>query len=256
MEKFIYKLIKKAGKIFISYYGKINKSDIEFKNPRDLVTIADKEIENFIVTKIKRKFPEDTLIGEENKYKQLNKKRVWYIDPIDGTTNFIHKFPLCGISIAFEENRELKYGFVYFPLIKELYYAKKGYGAYLNNKRIYTSKEESLINSVLVTGFACLRAGRKNNNLSNFVKIAPLLRGIRRTGSAAYDLCSVASGRFEAFWELELNSYDVMAGVLIVQEAGGIVTDFSNTKEFIKKKEILASGNINIHNQLLKLLNN
>jgi len=253
MQKFILNIIKKAGKRLLKYYGKIDAYEIKGDNPTDIVTIADKAIEEFVVSAIKSKFNNHTIIGEEGSGLKGTEDSVWYIDPIDGTTNFFHKLPFFGISIAYQEEGILKDGAIFFPVLNELFWASKGKGAFMNGKRIAVSNISDIKESLLATGFACLRSGLKNNNIENAIKVLELLHDFRRTGSACYDLCSVACGRIDGFWEINLSSWDVAAGALIVQEAGGKVTDFNGGSEYIKTRRIVAT-NGKIHEALLKLL--
>ena len=253
MKKRIEKIIKQAGQKLMRYYGTLEKNDIEFKNPIDLVTKADKEIENFLRRKLKKAFPYVGFIGEEGGMSGENKNKIFIVDPLDGTTNFVHTYPFFAISLGYRENNITKMGFVYLPYFKTMYFAEKGKGAFKNKKKLIVSKTKNLINALTVTGFACVRSNKKPDNLPILNKIIYKVRGVRRDGSAAIDLCFVAEGIFDAFWELNLNSWDIAAGVLIVQEAGGLVTDFSNNFEFEKKKEILATNSY-IHNNLLNII--
>lgn len=253
MQKFILQIIKKAGKRLLRYYGRIKEYEFKYNNPKEIVTVADKEIENFIKQQIEKRFPGHIIIAEESENRESRGRNTWYIDPIDGTTNFVHNFPFFGIAIAYEEDNRVQNSAIYFPALNELFWAERGKGAFKNNKRIYVSGEQNINNTLLATGFACLRAGWKENNLKYLNKILPLVRDIRRTGSACFDMCAVACGRIDGFWELNLSSWDVMAGTLIVEEAGGIVTDFENKNEFVAKREIVAT-NRKIHQQLLEII--
>ncbi len=253
MQKFINNLILKAGKIAKKNYGKPH--NIKQKRPRELVTETDKEIEDFIKDRIINKFPTHQIIAEESDtLNKENTSNIWYIDPIDGTTNFAHNIPSFGISIGYEFEGKMKNGAIYLPILNELFYAEKNKGAFKNKKRIFVSKREELINIVATTGFACIRTGKKENNLKYFTRIAPEIRSIRRTGAATLDMCYVACGRFDVFWEMRLNSWDVVAGKLIVEEAGGKVTDFSGGQDVIEKQEVLATNGTSIHEQIIELL--
>ncbi|MBU1075910.1 MAG: inositol monophosphatase [Spirochaetes bacterium] len=250
MEKFIKKTILETGKILLNNYHKTHR--IEYKNPRDLVTEIDKKAEKYIKGEIHKKFPDHQIIAEESRITNIkNKEDVWYIDPIDGTTNFIHKYPLFGICIAYEHKGELNSSAVYFPILKELYQAEKNKGAYKNRKRISVSGQTELIHTLAATGFADIRAGKKDNNLKYINAILPRIHDIRRSGSAAYDLCSVAGGSIDIFWEMELNSWDIMAGKLILEEAGGKLTDFSGKKKFLQNRRLLASNGTSLHKRFL-----
>jgi myo-inositol-1(or 4)-monophosphatase len=251
--KFIIYLVEKSGEKILKEAGKITNFKIKNKNPKDIVTKTDIEIENFIKQEITKKFPSHYIVAEESFKSNVDADNVWYIDPIDGTTNFLHNFPIFGVSVAYTKEKKILAAAIYFPVLKELFWATKNGGAFKNNKKIYVSKQTNINNALLSTGFACLRSGLKKNNLKYFNKIIKKVRDIRRTGSACFDMCSVASGRLDGFWELNLSSWDVTAGTLIVEEAGGKVTDFSNTKNFLEKREIVAT-NGKIHNQLLSLL--
>jgi myo-inositol-1(or 4)-monophosphatase len=250
---FTKRIIKNAGKILLNNFNKIQ--DIQFKSAKDIVTQTDKETEKYIVNSIKNNFPDDNILAEENaiKLKKQDSDNLWIIDPLDGTTNYLHKLPYFCISIAYSENNILKFGCIYAPKLNELFYAELNKGAYLNNKKISVTNTDKFINAMGVTGFACLRANKKINNLNNFVKFAPKLRGIRRLGSAALDFCYTAAGRFDFFWEMNLNPWDVSAGIIIVREAGGKVTDFNNNSDKLDGTEIVATNKI-LHNKVLKIL--
>ncbi|MBN1897194.1 MAG: inositol monophosphatase [Spirochaetes bacterium] len=252
VKDFILDLIKRAGKKLSDLYGKISDYEIKSGNPKDLVTTADRAIEEFIKKEIEKRFPSDTIIAEESKILEKTGRDKWYIDPIDGTTNFIRKIPFFGISIAYEVRDTLQEGAIHFPILKEIFHATRGKGAFKNDQKICVSSRNNIINSLLATGFACLRSNLDNNNLKNLNRILPLIHDIRRTGSACYDLCSVACGRFDGFWELNLASWDVKAGALLVNEAGGKVTDFDGKEDYIERKEILATNGL-IHEKVLDL---
>jgi len=253
MQEFINDLILQAGEIAKNAYDK--EHIVEKKKPRELVTETDKEIEQFIKNIIMQKYPEHQIIGEESDIVNAeNVSHIWYIDPIDGTTNFAHNIPLFGISIGYEFEGETRDAAIYLPILGELYYATRGKGAFKNNKRIFVSKRAKLLDIVGTTGFACIRTGKRDNNLKYFSRIVPRLRSIRRMGAATLDMCYVACARFDAFWEMRLNPWDMVAGILIVKEAGGRVTDFSGGSDMIEKQEILATNGTIIHKQILELL--
>ena len=253
MQKFINNLILKAGKILKKEYGK--SQIVEQKHTRELVTETDKKINDFLISRIRKKFPRHQIISEESDIvNKENKSHIWYIDPIDGTTNFIHNIPVFGISIGYEREGQMENGTVYFPILNELFYAEQGKGSFKNKKQIYPSKREKMIEITAGTGFCCIRAGRKDNNLKYFNRIVPQIRGIRRIGAASYDLCCVACARLDAYWEMELKSWDIMAGKLIVEEAGGRVTDFSGGEALNEKKEILATNGTSLHEKFIRLL--
>ncbi|MBR2364386.1 MAG: inositol monophosphatase [Lentisphaeria bacterium] len=191
----------------------------------DLVTTADKEVEKLIVSRITQQYPSHSILGEESGLTEKESSFQWVIDPIDGTTSFVHESPNYSISIALEFEGKGLIGVVYAPVFKELFYAMENTGAYCNGKKIHVTDHNTLSGSLVATGFACLRAGWKDNNLPYFNAIAPLVRDIRRYGSAAIDFCWVACGRLDAYWELNLQKYDYAAGEVILREAGGLCTD-------------------------------
>lgn len=245
-------MITLAGDICIKEQTNLNPGDLEFKNPKDLVTIIDKKVESFLIQKIKARYPEHDILGEETGRSGESSRFLWIIDPIDGTTSFVHGQPFYAVSIALERQGELIIGAVYAPVLGQLFHGEKGKGAFLNDVPIQVSRTEKPIDAVMATGFACLRAGLKENNLTHFNKIVPQLRDIRRYGSAAIDLCYVACGKLDGFWEMNLNIYDIAAGVLIVREAGGNISDFSNAAHY--PEQGIVAANSYLHPVLIKLL--
>jgi len=242
-----------AGKHLVNSYGK--RSEVEFKGEVDLVTSRDRESQEIIYKIIKDKFPDHSILGEEDLHVEKDKKLLWLIDPIDGTTNFAHSLPLFSISIAFLDEGETRVGVVYIPLLNEMFYAVKGTGAFLNEKPISVSCENDLGRCLLATGFPYDRRKSEKNNVSHFNKFILKCRDIRRMGSAAIDLCYTAAGRFDGFWEPKLHPWDTAAAFLMVLEAGGMVTDFSGNPFDPFTKECLAS-NKHIHPLMLEILNN
>ncbi|AIE60014.1 inositol monophosphatase family protein [Bacillus methanolicus] len=187
----------------------------------DLVTEMDIWTENFLLNKIRQHYPGHSILTEESGIHNGEEGYKWVIDPIDGTTNYAHGFPLFCISIAVQQNGDTVIGVVYVPALNELYEAVKGQGAFLNGRPIQVSSRKKLNQSVVTTGFPYDRATEPNNNVRHFVNVVTKVRDIRRTGSAAYDLCQVAAGRFDGYWELKLNPWDIEAGMLLVNEAKG-----------------------------------
>ncbi|HOK05146.1 MAG TPA: inositol monophosphatase family protein [Victivallales bacterium] len=248
---FISEIAKTAGAIA----QKMRESEltVSYKSEKDLVSEADREVEKFIISEIKKYFPDDGIWGEETGKKNLNSDFQWIIDPIDGTTSYLHNQPFYSVSIGLQYKGESILGVVFAPALNELFYAEKSAGAFLNGKKISVSRREKLIESVLSTGFACVRSNKKNNNIKYFSKILPKIREIRRFGSAAIDLSYTACGRLDGFWELNLQLYDICAGALILLEAGGQITDFSGKKNFPQNGTLATNGLI--HDQLIELLN-
>jgi myo-inositol-1(or 4)-monophosphatase len=241
MQDFLKDTIARAGEICLAEQGKITLGDLEFKAAKDLVTTTDKRVEAFIIDRIQAKFPDHGIWGEETGRKSTDSDYCWIIDPIDGTTSFFHGQPYYAVSMALKKAREIIAGAVYAPALGQLFHARKNQGAWLNDHPVQVSSAAVLAESVMATGFACLRAGMEPNNLIHFNRLVPQLRDIRRCGSAAIDLCYVAAGKVDGFWEMNLNVYDVAAGVLMVTEAGGVVTDFAGGPDFPENGIIAAN---------------
>lgn len=240
-----------GGKILRQYFGKL--THIDKKGEIDLVTVADLESEKAVITAIKNRFPDHGFIAEESGRLQDDSDNLWIIDPLDGTTNYAHGIAQFAVSIAFQQDNEIIVGIVLNPISAELFTAVKGQGAQLNGRPIRVSQTRSVQESLLATGFPY--------NFKTFLKSAMLRfenclvasQGIRRMGSAALDLCFVACGRFDGYWEQHLKPWDTAAGSLIAAEAGAKNTDFSNQPYQITQKEILSS-NGHIHDELISLL--
>lgn len=244
MLTFLKDCIQQAGIICRKEQRLLKPSDVKFKNSKDLVTVTDKKVEDFIIRTIQNKYPSHNIYGEETGQTHYPSEYLWIIDPIDGTTSFLHQQPFYSISIAVQYRGETIYGAVYAPSLDELFYADKDTGAFLNGQFISVTATKELINSVMATGFACLRAGLSINNLAYFNKIVPQLRDIRRYGSAALDLCYVACGRLDGFWEMHLNIYDIAAGAFIASRAGAAVSDFKGGSKFPEQGIIAANSHL------------
>jgi len=242
-----------VGGFIVEHLGKFK--NLFYKGRINLVTDIDKGSQELIIKKLKKVLPEADFFAEEknNIVKKTNKSR-WIIDPLDGTTNFVHGFPFFCVSIALQENSEIILASVYDPIRKERFSALKGMSSFLNNQHIHVSKTKLLKQSLIATGFSYKFKELKDNNIGNFIKLLVASQAIRRAGSAALDLCYVACGRFDGFWELDLRPWDTAAGILIVKEAGGRVTNFKNIEYSFEDKEILATNKL-IHPQMLKQLN-
>jgi len=225
---------------------------VQYKSPVSLVTKIDKKAERLIINIIHRKFPNHSILAEESA-PQGKSHCKWIIDPVDGTTNFAHRFPAACVSIAFEENGIVKVSGIWNPFLGEWFWAERGKGASLNSKKIRVSKAKSLKRSLLVTGFPYDRRKRAQYYL-NFMKAFMMkTQGIRRLGSAALDLCYVACGRFDGYWEFKLNAWDQAAGALIAQEAGAELSDFHGKPMSIYGKQTLAT-NGKIHQEMLAVI--
>lgn len=246
------KTIEKASNLILKNLNKIRKISYK-KGDFNLVTNVDREAEAFILKEITSKYPNHSIIAEESGKYKGNPNYKWFIDPIDGTTNFAHGYPCFCISIGFRKNGVLEFGLIKNPLTGDLYSARKNKGARLNGKKISVSKIKTLKNSLLITGFPYDRKTSTMNNLKNFCKLTLLTQGVRRDGAAAMDLCYVACGKVDGFWEIKLSPWDVAAGVLIVQEAGGKITDIKGNEYDVFNDKIVATNGF-IHNELIKHL--
>jgi myo-inositol-1(or 4)-monophosphatase len=227
--------------------------DVTMKGDKNLVTEVDQESERLIVEHLRRSFPDHSIVAEEGEYQQGNTPFRWIIDPLDGTTNYAHGFPWFCVSIGLESAGELLAGVIYSPMHDELFTATTGGGAFLNGHRLHVSTRCPLQNTLLGTGFPYDCASDPANNFENFITFQKAARGIRRAGAAALDLAYVAAGRLDGFWELKLKPWDVAAGVLIVREAGGIVTTFDGTDYDIFNNRIVASNGL-IHDEMTEML--
>lgn len=243
--------IRRAGGLLKENLGRARS--IEFKGAIDLVTEADRASEDLIMGEIRKAFPGHGILTEESPEVVKDSPFKWIIDPLDGTTNYSHGFPFFCVSIAFEEEGAIVFGAVYDPMLDELYTAEKGRGASLNGEKIKVSSTGSLDRSLLATGFPYDLRVADDNNLDHFSAFSLRAQAIRRAGSAALDLCYTASGRFDGYWEMKLRPWDVAAGALIVEEAGGRVTGFGGGPFSIYGKECLASNGL-IHERMIKVL--
>jgi myo-inositol-1(or 4)-monophosphatase len=240
-----------AGRLLIKLAGTHN--EVRYKGRVNLVTAADLKSQKLIIGRIENEFPNHSFLAEESAVNDTGSEYRWVIDPLDGTTNYAHGFPFFCVSIALECKREIVMGTVYDPVREELFQAVRRGGSFLNGKRIRVTPVRKLSHSLLATGFPYDIGTTQEDNLSNYACFAKASRGIRRAGSAALDLCYVACGRLDGFWELKLSPWDTAAGKLIVEEAGGKITDFKGHKFSIYDHYIIAS-NRGIHNQMIKIL--
>jgi myo-inositol-1(or 4)-monophosphatase len=239
-------IAREAGALLMHYFQKHIK--IEYKGDADLVTAADRASEALIRERIQQQFPGHDVLGEEQGLNDQGSDYRWYVDPLDGTTNFAHGYPVFCVSIALEYRESQKQaeriaGVVYDPTRDELFSAEQGRGAHLNGAPMQVSQTASLKESLLATGFPSQKR-HKNPNIHFYHQITLRTHGVRRAGSAALDLCNVASGRFDGFWEFSLNPWDTAAGVLIVEEAGGTVSRFDGSPFEIDSRETLASNKL------------
>ena len=256
------KLARAAGEILKDGYEArptmANHLKINYKGTIDLVTDVDYQSEKYLIEAIRQRFPEHRIVSEESGVNQGGDCCVWFIDPIDGTVNFAHGIPIFSVSIAYAQNGKLELGVVYDPMRDECFSAERENGAWLNGHPIQASAPQDLDHSLLVTGFAYDIRTNPENNLDHYGRFALRSQGVRRLGSAALDLCYIACGRFDGYWELRLNSWDIAAGSLIAQEAGALVTDLQGKPNDIihnpsSQHAILAAGP-GVHDRMLAIL--
>lgn len=242
-----------AGEVIKDGFGK--NIQVDFKsNESNLVTEIDKKSENHIIDFIKKKFPSHGILTEESGEVKSSSDFLWVIDPLDGTTNFAHGLPIFSVSIGVQKNNKTIAGVVFDVMQNFIYAAEIGAGSFCNSEKLFVSKNESLRRSLLVTGFPYDVADNPHKALDIFSLMIKSSRGIRRLGSAAIDFCYVAKGAFDGFWEVHLNPWDICAGKLIVEEAGGTVTDFNSSDINIFNNKILCSNKL-IHQQMISIIN-
>lgn len=240
-------MAREAGSLLMDYFRK--HVTIEYKGDVDLVTVADRESEVLILERIRQRFPTHDVMGEEGARIETGSEYKWYVDPLDGTTNFAHSFPVFCVSLAVEHRGQRVAGVIYDPTRDEMFTAELGSGAQLNGQAMRVSTIGNLGECLVGTGFPSHKR-HKNPNIYFYHQITLRTHGVRRAGSAALDLCNVASGRFDGYWEFNLNPWDTAAGVLMVEESGGKVTDFSGGPFQIASRETLASNGL-VHDALL-----
>lgn len=241
-----------AGEILLAGYSNHNK--IQHKGEINIVTEVDERSEAYLLEQITTRFPEHQIIAEESGQRNGDPGHTWYIDPLDGTTNFAHGLPIFSVSLAYARDGEMALGVVYDPVNDEMYAAEKGQGAQLNGQPIHTGSQDTLSRSLLGTGFPYDRFTNPVNNLDNFAAFARQVQGVRRLGSAALDICYVAGGRLDGFWELRLFPWDMAAGVLIAQEAGAVVTKFNGKTDLLTPPHSIIAANPKLHEKMLAVL--
>ena len=245
----------KASRSLIRDFGEIEKLQVSAKGPGDFVSSADKRTEKIIIEELQKSHPEYGIITEETGIiNRKNTKYRWIVDPIDGTLNFLNGIPQFAISIGYEENNEIKCGVIFDPIKNEMFCAEKGNGAYLNNSRIRVSNKKKLVDSLIVTGGPKHSSQNKDKIFSEYVKVSKkIFSPIRKYGSASLDMAYVACGRFDGYWQRELNYWDIAAGTIILKEAGGFIDFFEEDKNNPLKKNILAS-NANINEEFKQVI--
>jgi len=244
-----------AGSKIKHYYHNFDSVEVEHKGRNDYVSKVDKEAERLIINTILAHFSDHEILAEESGIQEQNSQSdfQWIIDPLDGTTNFLHRFPHFAISIAVAYKGELEYGVIYNPISRELFYACKGQGAFLNHQPIHVSQHTTLENALVCTGFPYYAFDYMDDYMKGLAAFIEKTAGVRRPGSAALDLAYVACGRVEGYWEFNLKPWDIAAGAVIVREAGGLATDFAAGNNFLASGNILVA-NPEFHQQMLEVL--
>lgn len=231
-----------AGDIILRNIDKLDRLTIEVKSENDYVTLVDRKAEEAILKNLQQAYPDHGIIAEESGTHNENSEYQWIIDPLDGTTNFLHGFPQYAVSIGLQHKGRMEVAVVFDPIKNELFTAARGEGAQLNGRRIRVTQRIGLANTLIGTGFPFKQPQYLDTYLASFKAVHPKVAGIRRAGSAALDLAYVAAGRLDGFWEIGLNSWDMAAGVLLVREAGGIVTDFSGEGNYLDTGNVIAAA--------------
>ena len=251
----ITKACMKASRSLIRDFGEIENLQVSTKGPGDFVSSADKRTEKILIDELLKAHPEYGIITEESGIiNRSNLNNRWIIDPIDGTMNFLNGIPQFAISIGYEEKGEIKCGVIFNPIMNEMFCAEKGNGAFLNNSRIRVSNKKKIKDALIVTGGPKGTSKIKEKIFAEYINISNNVTNVRKFGSAALDIAYVACGRFDGYWQRELNYWDIAAGVIILKEAGGFVDFFEEDAALPLKKNILAT-NSNIHEELMSLLN-
>jgi len=242
-------LARKAGAILSDGYSK--EHQVKYKGVIDLVTEVDHQSEAYLLGEVRRDFPNHHIFSEETGIIEGSDEHIWYIDPLDGTVNYAHHIPIFTVSIAYAYSGVLTLGAVYDPMRDEMFLAERGKGATLNGKPLRVSITTDLQKSLLVTGFPYDAWNTEQDNFANFVKFGKMTQGVRRLGSAALDLCYVAAGRFDGFWELALKQWDVAAGGLVCEEAGARVTNVRGEADYISPPQSVVATTPGIHPRML-----
>ncbi len=248
---FARQLAVRAGEIQRTQLGQVR--DVEYKETDEMVTRVDRLCESVVVQGISERFPHHNIVTEESEYPQTDHAYRWYVDPLDGTTNYVHGYRHFSVSIALEFEGEMVLGLVYDPMHDEIFSGAQNSGAFLNGRRISVSETGRLDRSLLATGFPYDVRRSQPNNMENFNRFSLASQAVRVDGSAALNLCYVAVGRFDGFWEMKLCPWDLAGGILIVREAGGRVSNFQNRRFRIDSGEVLATNGL-IHDQMVSIL--
>jgi myo-inositol-1(or 4)-monophosphatase len=244
-------LALEAGDILKEGYGKDHQ--VTYKGPIDIVTEIDKKSEDMLVKRILDAFPSHSIITEESGFLDGENENRWFIDPVDGTSNYAKGFPIFCVSIAYAHKGKLTLAAVFDPLREELFTAERGQGAWLNGNQMHVTNTHKLIDSMLVTGFP-YDLEQKENNLNNFVVLSHHVQTIRRLGSAVLDQAYVAAGRLDGYWEIGLSPWDIAAGTLLIEEAGGLVTTMRGDRDYFKPPYDVIAANPKLHAKMIEIL--
>ena len=251
------KACRKAAKILIRDFGEVEKLQVSLKGPGDFVTVSDKRVEKILIDELQRARPNYSILSEEIGLIKKDEEFKWIIDPIDGTANFLHGVPHFGISIGLEHNKEIICGIIYDPIKNEMFFAEKGNGSYLNDQRMRVSARSKLMDCIIFTGGPTYKSNDEDKKLSlkEYEKFSSKVGiPLRKMGSASLDMAYVAAGRCDGFWQRNLNYWDIAAGIILVKESGGFVTDFHGENKYIQNKTILVT-NSKINNEMIEVLN-
>lgn len=248
------KAARRAGNIITRYLGELETLKVHEKGLNDLVTLVDQAAENDIIETIRRAYPNHSILGEETGFHAGTEEFVWVIDPLDGTMNYVHGFPHFAVSIGIKYREHIEHGVVYDPLSQDLYTASRGNGAQLNVRRIRASKHSSLAGTLIGTSFPFHdRPKYLDQHFKIFKEVFTRCADVRRTGSAALNLAYIAAGKLDGFWESGLKEWDMAAGVLLVKEAGGFVSDFKGENNYMSSGNIVA-GSRKVHAEILEII--
>jgi myo-inositol-1(or 4)-monophosphatase len=246
------KAARRAGSVIMRHLDRLDRLTVESKGRNDFVSEVDRQAEAEIINVLRTAYPSHAILAEETGHQQGD-EYLWIIDPLDGTTNFLHGYPQFGVSIALQHRGKLEQAVVFDPHKNELFTATRGDGAQLNDRRMRVSQIQDLELTLLGTGFPFKQQQFLETWIATLRELLPRVSGVRRAGSASLDLAHVACGRFDGFWEFGLSAWDMAAGCLLIQEAGGLVSDMGGGRNFLDSGNIIA-GNPKVHEQMLALL--
>lgn len=244
---------RQAGEIIVRHMEQVDRLQVNTKNGQECFSEVDVKAEQIIINTIRKAYPDHSILAEESGSQEGSSEVTWIIDPLDGTTNYLHSFPFFSVSIAVKVKNRIEHGVIYDPVRHECFAASRGHGARLNDRRIRVSKQTQLAASLLGTGFSARNPALAQKYLPTFGALIDKCAGMRRTGSAALDLAYVASARLDGFWEFGLRPWDIAAGVLLIREAGGLVSDVHGGEDFLKIGDVVA-GTPKVFKSLLQTI--